>query len=154
MDATLAIGPVVAAAMGAGLPCPAPKRSCRTCESSGLVTRLDNVPTQCWDCSSSTARGGPLLPNWTPITMERRIQATSPSTPTKSPEKAVDKQVGGGHYKDCGIQPIEYIHANNLNFFEGSAVKYITRWRQKGGVQDLRKAIHFLELQIELDGLK
>lgn len=152
MDAALAVGPATAATMGADLT--TPKRSCQTCESSGLFTHLDNVPTQCWDCSSSMAHGGPHLPNWTPITMERRIQATPPAAPTESPEKAVDKQVGGGHYKDCGIQPIEYIHANGLNFFEGSAVKYITRWRQKGGVQDLRKAIHFLELQIELDGLK
>jgi hypothetical protein len=89
--------------------------------------------------------------------MDQRITHNTPSAapaPLDPSEKAVDKQVGGAHYKDCGIQPIEYIHANGLNFFEGSAVKYITRWRQKGGVQDLRKAIHFLELQIELDGLQ
>lgn len=64
---------------------------------------------------------------------------------------ALDKQVSGNHYKDCGIQPIEYIHANGLNYFEGNAVKYITRHRKKNGKADLLKAIHYLELMIELE---
>jgi hypothetical protein len=64
---------------------------------------------------------------------------------------ALDKQVSGNHYKDKGIQPIIYIHANNLGFCEGNVVKYVTRWREKGGVGDLRKAIHYLELLIELE---
>ena len=64
---------------------------------------------------------------------------------------ALDKQVGGSHYKDKGIQPIIYIHANELGFCEGNVVKYVTRWRDKNGVADLRKAIHYLELLIELE---
>lgn len=64
---------------------------------------------------------------------------------------ALNKQVGGEHYKSQGIQPIEYIFANNLNFFEGNAIKYITRHRVKGGKADLEKAIHYLELLIELE---
>ena len=64
---------------------------------------------------------------------------------------ALTKQVGGSHYKDKGIQPIIYIHANELGFCEGNVVKYITRWRDKNGVADLRKAIHYLELLIELE---
>jgi hypothetical protein len=64
---------------------------------------------------------------------------------------ALDKQVSGSHYKDKGIQPIIYIHANNLGFCEGNVVKYVTRWREKGGVADLRKAIHYLELLIQLE---
>jgi hypothetical protein len=64
---------------------------------------------------------------------------------------ALDKQVSGNHYKDKGIQPIIYIHANNLGFCEGNVVKYVTRWREKGGVADLRKAIHYLELLIQLE---
>jgi len=63
---------------------------------------------------------------------------------------ALTKQVGGSHYKDKGIQPIIYIHANELGFCEGNVVKYVTRWRDKNGVADLRKAIHYLELLIEL----
>jgi hypothetical protein len=64
---------------------------------------------------------------------------------------ALDKQESGNHYKDKGIQPIIYIHANNLGFCEGNVVKYVTRWRDKGGEADLRKAIHYLELLIELE---
>lgn len=60
-------------------------------------------------------------------------------------------QTGGGHYKDRAIQPIEYIHANGLNFCEGSIVKYITRWRDKGGVQDLEKIKHYVDLLIHME---
>lgn len=67
------------------------------------------------------------------------------------PTSALDKQVSGNHYKDCGIQPIEYIHANNLNYFEGNAVKYITRHRKKNGKADIEKAIHYLELLLEME---
>jgi hypothetical protein len=67
---------------------------------------------------------------------------------------ALNKQVGGSHYRDKGIQPIIYIHANNLGFCEGNVVKYVTRWRDKNGVADLKKAIHYLELLIELEGDK
>jgi hypothetical protein len=44
---------------------------------------------------------------------------------------ALDKQIGGSHYKDMAIQPIEYIHKNGLGFCEGNIVKYITRWKTK-----------------------
>ena len=64
---------------------------------------------------------------------------------------ALEKQEGGSHYKGYSIQPIEYIHANNIPFAEGSVIKYVTRWRDKNGVADLKKAIHFLELLIELE---
>jgi len=64
---------------------------------------------------------------------------------------ALDVQEGGGHYKDRAIQPIEYIAANHLNFCEGSIVKYITRWRDKGGEQDLQKIKHYVDLLIELE---
>lgn len=64
---------------------------------------------------------------------------------------ALDKQINGNHYKDKGIQPIVYIHANDLGFCEGNVVKYVTRWREKGGKADLEKAIHYLELLIQLE---
>ena len=67
---------------------------------------------------------------------------------------ALDKQVGGSHYKDKGIQPIIYIHANNLGFCEGNVVKYVTRWRDKNGIADLEKAKHYIELLIELEQTK
>ena len=88
--------------------------------------------------------------NGLPITMEL--------TPEEEQElehmlatSALNKQVGGSHYRDKGIQPIIYIHANDLGFCEGNVVKYVTRWRDKNGVADLRKAIHYLELLIELN---
>jgi len=64
---------------------------------------------------------------------------------------ALDKQESGNHYKNKGIQPIVYIHANELGFCEGNVVKYVTRWKDKGGEADLRKAIHYLELLIQLE---
>ena len=66
-----------------------------------------------------------------------------------APSPALSRQEGGRHYKDLPIQPIEYIFANGLGFCEGSVLKYITRWRNKGGVEDLRKARHYLDLLIE-----
>ena len=62
---------------------------------------------------------------------------------------AFRKQVGGSHYKDLAIQPIAYILANELGFAEGNVVKYVTRWRAKNGIEDLRKAQHYLELLIQ-----
>ena len=64
---------------------------------------------------------------------------------------ALQQQIGVDHYRAKGIQPIEYIHANNLGFCEGNVVKYVTRWKEKGGESDLRKAIHYLELLIQLE---
>lgn len=66
-------------------------------------------------------------------------------------ENALKKQVGGDHYKDCGIQPVEYIFQNKLDYFEGNVVKYITRHRKKGeGKKDVEKAIHYAQLILEL----
>ena len=64
---------------------------------------------------------------------------------------ALTEQQGGSHYKSLKIQPIEYIHANGIPFAEGSVIKYVTRWRDKGGIEDLKKARHFLDLLIELE---
>ena len=63
--------------------------------------------------------------------------------------KALEIQVGGDHYANKKIQPIEYIMANDLNFCEGNVVKYITRWREKGGVESLRKIKHYVDFLIE-----
>ena len=63
---------------------------------------------------------------------------------------AFDKQVSGDHYKDKAIQPIVYIHANNLGFCEGNVIKYVTRHKEKNGAADIKKAIHYLELLLAL----
>jgi hypothetical protein len=67
---------------------------------------------------------------------------------------ALSKQVAGNHYKDLPIQPVQYIHANALGYFEGNVVKYISRWRKKNGIADLEKAKHYIELLIELESRK
>lgn len=64
---------------------------------------------------------------------------------------SLEKQVGGNHYKDLPIQPVEYIHANALGYFEGCVIKYISRWRKKNGIPDLEKAKHYIDLLIELE---
>ncbi|GAB5451810.1 MAG: hypothetical protein Hals2KO_21380 [Halioglobus sp.] len=58
---------------------------------------------------------------------------------------ALDRQVGGDHYKDLAIQPVEFAMVLQLGFCEGCIVKYVTRWRAKGGIEDVRKASHFLQ---------
>ena len=63
----------------------------------------------------------------------------------------LEKQVDGNHYKDLKIQPIEYIHANNIGYMEGNVIKYVTRWRGKNGLADLEKAKHYIEMLIELE---
>ena len=64
---------------------------------------------------------------------------------------ALDIQVAGDHYKKLKIQPVEYIHANNIPFIEGCIIKYASRWRDKGGIKDLEKIKHFADLLIELE---
>lgn len=59
-----------------------------------------------------------------------------------------DIQVGGGHYKSMSIQPVEFILANELGFCEGNIIKYTCRYKQKGGIQDLKKVIHYAEMLI------
>lgn len=59
-------------------------------------------------------------------------------------------QYGGTHYKNKAVQPWDYIAANNLGYFEGNVVKYVSRWRDKGGIDDLHKARHYLDKLIEL----
>ena len=72
--------------------------------------------------------------------------------PHRATKKATDKQIGGNHYKDFKIQPIEFITKNKLSFIQGCVVKYICRFDRKNGKEDLDKIIHYCELQKELLG--
>jgi len=58
-----------------------------------------------------------------------------------------DKQIGGNHYKDFHIQPYEFISKNNLSFFQGNVIKYVCRYMNKNGIEDLDKIIHYCELE-------
>lgn len=61
------------------------------------------------------------------------------------------QQYGGNHYKGLAIEPVEYAYKNNLDFFQGNVVKYITRFRDKNGLEDLKKAKHFIDLLIQFE---
>lgn len=64
---------------------------------------------------------------------------------------ALDTQVGGNHYKNLKIQPMEYSMANKLDACQHTAIKYITRFRDKGGIADLEKAKHCIDMLIEFE---
>ena len=67
--------------------------------------------------------------------------------------EALEVQVGGSHYKDMPIQPIEYILKNGIGYCEGNIIKYVSRWQHKNGGEDLKKARHYIDILIgEQDG--
>lgn len=66
-------------------------------------------------------------------------------------DNPLQSQVGGSHYKDLKIQPVEYIHANGFDFLTGNIIKYASRHRNKNGAEDVRKIIHYAELILKLD---
>lgn len=74
-----------------------------------------------------------------------------PENETSEPSDPLAMQVGGGHYLNGQIQPIEFIQSQRLGFIEGSVVKYVTRWRNKNGLEDLKKARHYLDILIALE---
>ena len=88
---------------------------------------IDSATPEQWDKASKTVYGKLYHPN----------------------NHAIKKQVGGNHYSRYNIQPIDFIIANKLDWCEANAVKYITRHPHKGGVEDIRKAIHYLEILLE-----
>jgi len=64
---------------------------------------------------------------------------------------ALDKQVGGNHYKQFPIQPVEFINTNNLSYMQGNVIKYVVRYPFKNGIADLEKAKHYIEMLIEFE---
>lgn len=66
---------------------------------------------------------------------------------------ANDTQIGGNHYKQfTGLEPWDVITAWDLGYLDGTALKYIARWKHKNGIEDLKKAMHFLQKAIEVHG--
>ena len=78
-------------------------------------------------------------PAWRPVVVD-----------SKKVETALDTQIGGTHYKNCAIQPVEFITKNKLGFLEGCVIKRICRYEDKNGLEDLKKAKHEIDLLIEL----
>lgn len=80
------------------------------------------------------------------LMQDKAANALAPKTTS-----ANTKQFGGDHYvKIKGIQPWDYIVSNNMGFLEGCIIKYVSRYQDKGGIEDLKKAQHFLEKLIEV----
>jgi hypothetical protein len=72
-------------------------------------------------------------------------------SPIVDPVNALGHQEGGEHYKKMKIQPVEFIHGNNISFLDGCVIKRVCRHRAKNGAEDIRKAIHELKLILELE---
>jgi hypothetical protein len=66
-------------------------------------------------------------------------------------KSALETEIGGNHYRQFSIQPIEFIQKNKLDFLQGCIIKYICRFRQKNGQEDLLKAKHYIDLLLELE---
>lgn len=97
----------------------------------------------------------------TPPDFERGLISRSPTftkqaDPLSGESQSVELcgQVGGNHYAKCAIQPIDYIMANKLDYLQGNVIKYVTRYKDKNGVEDLEKAAHYLRIMIEREKQK
>lgn len=113
----------------------------------GTITGIDNEGLDCdLQIYVEPIGGGPAV--W--FEEDDLVLANKPAIREDEESSALDKQVSGNHYKGCKIQPIEYIHANGLDYFQGNVVKYVTRHKDKNGKADIEKAIHYLELILEL----
>lgn len=106
-----------------------------------FVKPVVNTEFICYGAGGSSGVGGPGFHG-------ARVVADQPPP---VPSSAFAVQIGGEHYKNLPIQPIEYCQRNGLGAVESFVVKYVTRWKSKGGVEDLRKAIHLLEMLIEME---
>lgn len=73
------------------------------------------------------------------------------STPKPNRPEALEVQVGGGHYKEFKIQPVEFCQANKIPYCEANVIKYVCRHANKNGAQDIKKAIHYLELLLQME---
>ena len=123
-------------------------RDCNTCADNVQGRGLDDAPPNCWDCASSDE-----LVHWRPIEIVSKLSPEEyiATLTDDKPKSALETQVGGGHYKDLKIQPMEYSMANNLNACQHTVVKYVTRYKTKAGKQDLLKARHTIDLLIQLE---
>lgn len=115
-------------------------------EESDVVLRLDFTQTSHDECDRADEAGIPValnicdLPDPAGVTGDERVVMTPAAT-----------QVGGTHYTDMAIQPVNYIHRNGLGYCEGAVIKYVSRHRVEGGREDLEKARHFIDLLIALE---
>jgi len=88
---------------------------------------------------------GPVWENYNKMRNDVRQPVEASAAPA-----AMEKQVGGEHYKNMPLQPAEFIHRNGIGFLEGNVIKYVCRHAAKNGEADIRKAIHYCELLLAL----
>lgn len=80
-----------------------------------------------------------------------RTTPIASSLPSQQLRSSLKRQIGGSHYREMKVQPIEYIMANDMDYCEGAIVKYISRHRQKGGPDDIRKIKHYCDLILQME---
>lgn len=103
--------------------------------------KIHESDSQAWIQAAINLSGGRLSP---PICDRKAYN-------DKTPESLKTIQHGGRHYKDLAIQPAEYCHRNKFQFCESEAIKYLSRFRSKKGAEDLKKAIHFAQMILEME---
>ena len=81
---------------------------------------------------------------------QERVESLKHQAQLAKKPRANEQQVGGAHYAIKAIQPWDFIIANNIGYLEGNIIKYISRWKDKGGIEDLKKAQHYLQKLIEV----
>jgi hypothetical protein len=133
-------------------------------DCSSCFYELSNIRVDpCKSCCEASKDGEGCYTKWVAVdvfknidnhgeAMVERVIPPPQYDPKDVAFNALDVQVAGSHYKKHGIQPVEYIHTNKIGYFEGNVIKYVTRWRDKGGIADLEKAKHYIDLLIELEG--
>ena len=83
--------------------------------------------------------------------MNRQFDFAEVKLPKLDKIQEVSPQVGGNHYSQLTIDPYTYCHKNKIMFLEGNIIKYVTRHREKNGKEDLLKAMHTLQILIDLE---
>ena len=142
------------------------EKDCNTCTHHQQES-IAKCPSLCWDCTATTS-----LIHWEPISIRKLLSDDFNKTAQIAIERdmiayaslhgtdelledttgsALDTQVAGSHYKNLKIQPMEYSMGNKLDACQHTAIKYITRFRDKGGKEDLLKARHAIDMLIEFE---
>ena len=123
------------------------RRDCLTCARHDPTIPLNKKGAICWSCSSNVS-----LPMWRPkeppLTDPRPSAASEQPAEQGSTQNPWAIQEGGAHYKDMPIQPLEFSLVNRLDPMQHTVIKYVTRFRSKNGIADLRKARHTIDLLI------
>jgi hypothetical protein len=96
---------------------------------------------------SNSTKPGSLLP-WNSIVKSEKT-SSMPGEPGS--ENPLDVQEGGDHYKNYKIQPVEFAMVNGLDLCQANVVKYVVRFRDKNGIEDLKKARHYIDLLIQFE---